>query len=241
MTQLTRTSIHWGVLVSGSLLISSLSAAGLVAERNTAAQPQTVEFHPFTHLARIPANANLRSIRFDGIKRVHVPVAVKQTADSGYCSELTPREPGGSMFCPATALQSAVAYAATYSYNAAPMSSDENAGRRFTFQVYFRYDELAPMLLQVASGGNADPAKLAEYFAVVTYREPVRHIAIDDAQSSFCAGTYQDGVWTHSDRACQDVIRYTTATEPSGYITVQVDPAVKFRAHRSMAANQKGQ
>ena len=85
-----------------------------------------------------------------------------------------------------------------------------------------------------------DNAQLGEYFAVKTYRELAQRVAVD-AQSSFCAGTYLDGAWTYTDSACQDVIRYTAANEPSAYITVHVEPTQELRANVSIAVNQNGE
>lgn len=240
MVQLTRTSIYLGVLLCGGLFVPSLPAATATAANPTPLEAQTEELHPFTHLAYIAAGADSGSIRFEGIQRVHVPIAIKHTADTSYCSELALREPGGSMFCPSEEVQAAVAYEATYSYTGQPMASDEIASRRFTFRVYFRYNELAPAVLHTASVGKPARAEMAEYFTVNTYREPVQRIVIDSARSSFCAGAFQDGVWTPSDRSCRDDIRYTAAATPSDYITVKVDALPLGRTQAPLAAKAKG-
>ena len=129
------------------------------------------------------------------------------------------------MFCPWVETGSpATAYEATYSYLGSPMGSDESGSRRFTFQVYFRPDELDSRARQALARKNRDRADLAAYFTVTTLDEPARRIVIDEAKSRFCDGNFVDGSWTHSDAGCKDEV-YTTAIDgPSGYITVRVDP-----------------
>ncbi len=206
--------IRLGVLLCGGLLVPSLPAAEPNSASAAVSEAQTEDLHPFTHIARIPANADLGSIRLEGISRVHVPAWIKHTAGPNYCAEVTSRDPGGSMLCPSTAtVVNAVAYQVTYSYTARPMASDEFANRRFEFRVYFRNNELPPL----------DRGDAAGSFTVNTYREPVRRVSIDSTRSVFCPGAYQDGVWTNNDKSCQDDIRYTATAAPSDYMTVKVE------------------
>jgi hypothetical protein len=218
MIQLKLSPVGLRVLLCGGLLVLSLPAAEPV--------PPTEDAHPFTHLAYIPANSELGTIRFEGIKRVNVPARIKHIADGHYCAELAFSDPGGSMFCPSTRTGSVTAaYEVTYSFTGQPMASDELASRRFALAVYFRPDELAPEVL------HAVRTDMAGYFAVNTYREPVRRVVIDSARSSLCPGSYRDGVWTHNDESCQDDIHYTAITTPSDSVTVRVD-AVPISAQR---------
>ena len=227
MIQLTLNRIHLGVLLCGGLLVPSLPAAEVIAE----------ELHPFSHVAYIPADAALGTIRFEGISRAHVPVWVRHTANASYCADAAFGDPGGSMSCPSTdTVVSAVAYQVTYSYTAEPMASDESANRHFEFRVYFRYDELPPEVLQAAAASKLDRADAAAYFAVNTTREPARRLVIDGARSSFCPGAYRDGVWTHNDLSCLDDIHYTAVAALSDQIAVRVDPVSTSRKATAIAS-----
>jgi hypothetical protein len=221
------TSIRLGVLLSGGLLVPSLPAAEPVDAM--AAAPQA-------HLAYIPADAELGTIRFEGISRVHVPARIQRTANAHYCAEAAFRDSGGSALCPSTgAVMSAVAYEVTYSYTAKPMASDELANRHFVFSVYFRYDELPPEVQQAASARKLDRADTAGYFAVNTQREPVQRVVIDSARSSFCQGAYVEGSWIRNDESCHDDIHYRAITAPSDYITVRVNAAAMGRERTAHA------
>jgi hypothetical protein len=229
MIQINPSPIGWGVLLCGALLALSLPAAEPVRAIGT----QTEDAHAFTHLAYIPANSELGTIRFEGIKRVNVPARTKHIADAHYCAELAFSDPGGSMFCPYSSTESVTAaYEVTYSFTGQPMASDELASRHFALAVYFRPDELAPEVLRAVSARKPDRTEMAGYFAVNTYREPVRRVVIDSARSSLCPGSYQDGVWTHNDQSCQDDIHYTAITTPSDSFTVRVYAVPSVRSGR---------
>jgi hypothetical protein len=214
-------------LLSAGLLVSTLSA-----ESNNAtaavAQPGTsgvrIEaLDPFTHSALIPAGADPGSIRFERVKTVKLPTQVAYTSDAGYCREAVSREASGSAFCPQVSAQAFVmAYAVTYSYNGPVLASDEYPAGKSTFTVYFRPEEVAPRAQGALSAGKASRADGASLFAVSTYRDTARRVAIDDRQSHFCPGNYVDGQWIHTDAACRDRVNYTTALEPSAYVTVNV-------------------
>jgi len=238
MIQLKLSPVRLGVLLCGGLLVPSLPAAEPVEATATVPQAQTEDAHPFTHLAYIPANSELGTIRFEGIKRVNVPARIEHVADAHFCAELAFSDPGGSLFCPYTRTESVTAaYAVTYSFTGQPMASDEFASRRFALEVYFRPDELAPEVLQAVSARKPDRTEMAGYFAVKTYREPVHRVVIDSARSSLCPGSYRDGVWTHNDQSCQDDIHYTAITTPSDSVTVRVD-SVPISAKRRRARPQ---
>jgi len=211
-------------LLSGGLLFPPLHAADSKSTAGTgAAQP-----NPFTHFSYIPAGADPGTIRFEKAKLVKVPSRVKYTMDADYCKEQAFRDPGGSIACPSTQTEASVAaYEATYSYTGQPLASDEYAGRNFTFSVYFRLDELAPDVQKALAGKKLTRSDAAGYFAVSTYREPVRRVAIDPRQSHFCAGNFVDGAWVHTDPGCRDNIGYTAVTAPSDYVTVKVEPVAQ--------------
>jgi hypothetical protein len=118
----------------------------------------------------------------------------------------------------------AATFEATYSYTGQPLASDEYHADRFTFQVYFRPDELAPEVRTVIETGKWKATQFAEYFKLTTYPERVHRAVIDESQSKLCEGNFVDGNWTHIDPACRDRVVYTTAAVLSGYLTVKVDP-----------------
>jgi hypothetical protein len=129
------------------------------------------------------------------------------------------------MFCPYTEDASPMpAYEVVYSFTGQPLASDEYGNRYFTFQVYFRPEELSPGLRRALSIGKMKRSELATYFNVATSRPAVRAAVIDEANSSFCDGNYIDSNWIQKDPKCKDKVSFKTVTKPSDYITVQVDP-----------------
>jgi hypothetical protein len=187
--------------------------------------PQINDLHPFTHLASIPASSDPAKIKIEKVKATRVFTKEKTIVNPGYCKDLQFRDPGGSMFCPYTEDASpAPAYEVTYSFKGEPLASDEYGNRYFTFQVYFRPEELSPGLRRTLSIGKVRRAELSTYFDVTTSRIPVRAAVIDEANSSFCDGNYVDGNWIQKDPNCKDRVSFKTVTRPSDYITVQVDP-----------------
>ena len=86
---------------------------------------QISDLHPFTHIAYIPVEADLSSIKIESIKAVKV--ATKQRAvNPGDCNELW-AEPGGSRYCPLITEESPVpAFRVTYSYRGPSTASDES-------------------------------------------------------------------------------------------------------------------
>jgi len=207
-------------------LVTTIAAVFLGAGLLIPAQngPNVAAEGPFTHFARIPVGADLRTIRFEKVKTVKVRAVVASTGDANYCREAGSRDPGGSMACPQARGGAPVeAYEVTYSYTGPPLASDEYANRNFTFSVYFRPNELSPDAQRAIAARKISRADAAGYFAVSTYREQAGRVAIDDTKSRFCPGTYVDGVWTHNDPRCEDKVVYREVSEPSGYITVQVD------------------
>jgi hypothetical protein len=181
--------------------------------------------HPFTHFASIPTTAYPPTIKFEKVEATKVLTQVKSVMGPGYCDELQFRDPGGSMYCPYTQDRSpAPAYEVTYSYSGQPLASDEYGNRYFTFQVYFRPEELAPTVRRAISAGSMKRSALATYFRIRTSRLPVRATVIDRANSSFCALHIVDGSWALDDPKCRNKVSLKTVTMLSDYITVQVDP-----------------
>jgi hypothetical protein len=138
------------------------------------------------------------------------------------------------MYCPHNESESlATAYQVTYSYHGQPLTSDEYGSRYFTFQVYFRPEELPPTL-QRAISGKMKRGELATYFNLATSRPPVRTAVINQVESRFCDGYYVDGSWVQNDPNCRDKVSSKVVTAPSEYITVQVD-SVSPRSQQTVA------
>lgn len=189
------------------------------------AETTTEDLHPFTHLSLIPANSDPATIKFDKVKATKVFTKAESTMDPGYCDNLQFNEPGGSMYCPEVDYASpARAYDVTYSFQGEPLASDEYGNRNFTFDVYFRPDELPSGLRKALAARKVDRAELASYFDVTTSRLPVRTVTIDEANSRFCDGYYFDGNWMRNDPNCKDTVRQKTVTVPSDYLTVDIEP-----------------
>jgi hypothetical protein len=182
------------------------------------------DLHPFTHIAYIPVEADRSSIKIESIKAVKV--ATKQrSVNPGDCNELW-AEPGGSRYCPLIMEESPVpAFRVTYSYRGPSTASDE-IGRStyFTFDVYFRPDEISPGVLRALSSGKIHRSAAAEFFQLTTTRDSIQQDVVDQANSTFCDGTYVDGSWIHTNPRCEDSITYREVVSASPYITVNIDP-----------------
>ena len=181
--------------------------------------------HPFTHFASIPATAYPPTIKFERVEATKVLTQTKSAMHPGYCDELQFRDPGGSMYCPySQSMSPAPAYEVTYSFNGQPLASDEYGNRYFTFQVYFRPEELAPTIRRAITAHSMKRPELATYFGIKTSRLPVRATVIDRAKSSFCEVHIVHGSWIPNDPKCRDKVSFKTVAMLSDYITVQVDP-----------------
>ena len=177
------------------------------------------------HVARIPVGSNLSSIRFEGVKTVLIPTQNKVSIDTRYCAEAAVRDPGGSMYCPAVEPETYVrVYQLTYSYEGQPLASDEFGNTHFTFNVYFRPEEIGPEAQKVLSQRHARP-DAAELFELTTSTEWVARVAVDRDNSKFCNGNYADGAWAREDSQCKDTVNFKTISVPSEYIAVTVELA----------------
>jgi len=239
--QIVRT-IQLALVAAAALTLAghAEAAGGLTPKSNNSKSVivRVEKLHPFTHFAYIPQGSDLSSIKFQGVKKVEVATQIKSTTDVRYCDDQEFRDPGGSMFCPSTQLESAsAAYQVTYSYRGQPLASDEYGKTYFTFSVYFRWDELSPAVRDTLAKHEVSRADAAAYFDLTAYRSPVREVVIDEAASTFCAGNFVDGSSMHRDSKCEDNIHYTTITSPSVYVTVKVDPAL---GRREQAASSIG-
>lgn len=222
-------------------LVGAMAAmAGETTPKSHDAQSVVVKVEaldPFTHVADIPEGSDVSSIRFEAVKLVKVATESKSTTDLSACEEAANIEPGGSMYCPSTQLQSpAPAYEVTYSYLGQPMGSDEYGNGHFTFSVYYRPDELSPTVWKKLSGHAMARADAAGFFELTTYRVPVHEVVIDEAASTFCDGNYVDGLWTHTDSRCEDGVHTKTIAALSSYVTVKIDPAAPALASTANAA-----
>jgi hypothetical protein len=221
-----------GAVLCGGLLGPLLRAEPLKKQtsvvNNSPVSPsvQVEDLHPFTRLAYIPADTDMRTIRFEKVNTVKVPTKITYTTDTNYCAELAfLRDPGGSMECPRRRAGSlTTAYEVTYSYRGQPLASDEYGIGYLVFQVYFRPDELVSTLRSVLASRKLSRAEKASYFKVTTSREHVQQVVIDEGQSTLCDKMLVDGVWSNASPNCQERIKYMVITTPSDYIAVRVDP-----------------
>lgn len=185
---------------------------------------QISDLHPFTHIAYIPVDADVSSIKIESIKAVKV--ATKQrSVNPSDCNELW-AEPGGSLYCPWITAESPVpAFRVTYSYRGPSMAPDEIGSRTyFTFDVYFRPDEISPGLRRALSSGKINRSAAAEFFDLTTARDSIQQVVMDQANSTLCDGDYLDGNWIHTNPSCEDRITYRKVASASPYIAVSVDP-----------------
>jgi hypothetical protein len=207
-------------VIDGSLMLSAATGPA-----KDALVRHTKDLHPFSHLASIPASSDPAKIKLEKVKLTRVFSREKIIVDPGFCKETKFGDPGGSAYCPYTEDESpAPAYEATYSFNGQPLASDEYGNRYFTFQVYFRPEELSPGLRKVLSIGKIGRSELTTYFKVTTSRPMVQKTVTDEATSILCGGSYVDGNWVQKDPNCKDQIKVKTVTAPSDYIVVKVDP-----------------
>jgi hypothetical protein len=215
-------------LIASCFAIVGLSTAAVAASARARRREvvKVTDLHLFTHVARIPADADLSSIKMEGVKAVKVATRRRSVTDTDYCGYVNRfADPGGSMFCPQVTNEAQVsAYRVSYSYQGQPMASDEYASTSFTFSVYFRPGELNPGLLRALSSGSVSRSTAAEYFQLTTSRGSVPQTVIDRTKSKFCRGTYIDANWIHTDPKCEDVVAYKVIAIPSPYITVKVVP-----------------
>jgi hypothetical protein len=185
-----------------------------------------LDLQPFTHIAYIPVSADLGSLRIESIKATKVATKVRVTTDLRYCQERLVVEPGGSMYCPRTSDESFVrAYQVTYSFWGQPVASDEYGNTNFTFSVYFRPDEISPALRNAIASRRMSGTAAAEFFQVITSHDAIRHVVVDQRNSTICEGNYEDGSWTRTNPKCGDNLAYQSVAGPSMYTTVRIDPA----------------
>ena len=243
-------------VIFAALLLASVANAQYGAKLNAGATPTTVasstsgsvtasmparghemvvvkSLERFTHTATLPKGADPASVRFERVKLVRIPTRTRSTADADYCEEAALREPGGSMRCPSIRQEGiARAFEVTYSFEGQPLASDEYGNRSFTFSVYFRPEEFSAKQQEVLLRGKGR-ASVAEMFQLTTSRELQSREVVDYNHSTFCAGTYVDGLWSRTNPACEDSIKFKTITVPAEYLTVRVEPAPLSRAAAS--------
>src|SRR6516225_1271793 len=183
---------------------------------------QISDLQPFTHMAYIPADSDLSSIKVEGIKMVKAATKVRSVTKPSDCDH-PGGEPGGSPNCTRTTYASRVpAVQVTYSYRA---PSDESGSAWSTFDVYFREDEIGPRLRRALSTGKISRSAAAELFEISTVRGFIQQPVLDEANSILCDGYYVDGSWVHTNPSCEDRVTYRKVASLSPYITVKVDSA----------------
>jgi hypothetical protein len=206
-------------------LITAGSALAFLASLANAGQDLITvkDLNPFTHVVRIPADADLSSIRFEQAKLVMVPTKVRFAENARYCEQLAFRDPGGSLYCPYAAFEGTTpAYEITCSYDGPAMTSDEFGGKHFTFFAYFRPEDLTAATRRMFSGKKAARSDLAAVFHLTSSREPERRVVIDETNSRFCEGNYVDGAWQRKDAQCDEIIKYKAVTVPPEYVTIRI-------------------
>ena len=183
---------------------------------------QISDLQPFTHIAYIPVDSDLSSIKVEGIKMVKAATKVRSVTKPRDCDH-PGGEPGASPNCTRTTYQSRVpAVKVTYSYRA---PSDESGSAWSTFDVYFREDEIGPRVRRALSTAKISRSAAAELFEISTVRGSTQQLVLDETNSILCEGYYVDGSWVHTNPRCEDSVTYRTVASPSPYITVKVDSA----------------
>jgi hypothetical protein len=183
---------------------------------------QISDLQPFTHIAYIPVDSDLSSIKVEGIKKVKAATKVRSVTKLRDCDH-PGGEPGAPLNCTRTIYQSRVpAVKVTYSYRA---PSDESGSAWSTFDVYFREDEIGPRVRRALSTGKISRNAAAELFEISTVRGSTQQLVLDEANSILCEGYYVDGSWVHTNPRCEDSVTYRKVASPSPYITVKVDSA----------------
>jgi hypothetical protein len=114
--------------LAGNVANNSLALSAAVRSSKRGLETQIKELHPFTHFASIPASSDPSKIKFEKVKATRVFTKEKSVLDTGYCKDLPFRDE------------------VMYSFKGQPLASDEYGNRYFTFQVYFRPEELPPGL-----------------------------------------------------------------------------------------------
>ena len=209
-------------LSSNIIVFAAAMATVSIGFAQTSDQPVVVA--TTSKVARIPADSNLASIKFQGVKAV--TLTNTGTATDGRCAIAERGEPGGSMFCaPSVARTREQVYQVTYSYEGLPLVSDEYGNTHSTFSVYFRPEELTVAerrLIAVGKHGRTDTASMFEW---TTSREVEARVVVENAKSTMCTRTYVDGTWTQKDPECQDEVMIKTISVPSDYVAVRVSLA----------------
>ena len=210
-------------------LIALVTLSSLTSAAQDSTQVRTID--PFQHVVRVPAGIDLSTIRFERAKIVKTPTQVYARNNDAWCQALEFRDPGGSMYCPSIQFGgSASAYEVTYSYQGQPMSSDEYGGRYFTFSVYFRPDEFSLQTRETLARGRAARSDIAAIFNMTASQDRERRAVIDEESSTFCEGTYMDGVWKQLNPDCKDKIKSKIVDVLPEYVTIRIASAGQLAA-----------
>jgi hypothetical protein len=204
---------------------ATLAATVTIASAADLAVVSATRQAPMAHTVNIPADTRLSSIRFESVKLAGI-YNTDTAATDGRCEQALRGEPGGSMFCaPAEPAVKESVYKVTYSYEAEPMASDESNNKHYSFNVYFRPEELTAEDRKLAALGKSARAEIAAIFEWTTTRENQTRVVVDKANSNFCEGTYADGSFVKANPKCEEHVNYKTVAIPSDYITVKVSAA----------------
>ena len=199
-----------------------VSSAMVYAPMASREAVQTSDLHAFTHIAYIPANADLSTIRIGTIKMVKIATKLRSVSNTRDCDDW----PGNSADCIRTRYESLVpALRVTYWYKAPSTATEESGDAYYTFSVYFRDDEIRPALLRSLSDGKLRRSAAAELFEISTSRSSIQQEVIDESNSTFCDGYYSDSGWAHTSPTCEDRVTYRQVASLSPYVSVKVDLA----------------
>ena len=197
-----------------SAMVSAPTAGGEIV--------QTSDLHAFTHIAYIPANADLSTIRIGTVKMVKIATKLRSVSNTRDCDDW----PGNTADCVRTRYESLVpALRVTYWYKAPSTATEEPGDAYYTFSVYFRDDEIRPALLRSLSDGKLRRSAAAELFEISTSRPSIQQEVIDELNSTFCDGYYSESSWVHTNPTCEERVTYRQVASLSPYVSVKVDLA----------------
>ena len=224
-------SLRSQILTIATVAITSAYASAIPAVAQTTNAPtprrgveveQVSDLHPFTHIAYIPADADLSTIRIDGVKMVKVATKQRSVSNVRDCDDW----PGNTADCTRTRYESRVpALKVTYLFKAPSKAAEEFGDAYYTFSVYFRADAVEPGLIRTLSAGKLGRNAAAELFEISTSRPLIQQDVVDEANSTFCDGYYGDSGWVHTNPTCVDKVSYRQVASMSPYVSVKVDLA----------------
>ena len=198
---------------------SSTSTRNVQGTIGAPANTQLDQHDPFTNVAYIPATVDPSTIRFEKLRSVDLASKTKTTTNPEICKERQFRESDSAYCQTVTVVERVKGFEAKYSYSGTVVMAGEATPGRDEFSVYFRPEDLGA----VGPVEKLNREQAESLFDIATSRPTIEQKVIDKEHSQFCAGTYVDGNWTHTDPKCQDQVQYMNRTVPSPNLMVQVN------------------